>query len=234
MGLFTKKPRPLTVRYEAKATDGGLDQVLTMTNSTDTDLVPVLRFRPLDFYGRELPLVTVTSLQGLTRGQVVVPSNSVTKDVLRFEGPGCRSVRFVDTEVVDLVEIEVAGLDTEPTTVMVDLDKKATANPEDFWGIGVANANDAEMRVRVTLVALEPAELLVIPAKSLLASSARDCALLRLATEQTMLALERSQGKVFGTGGAAELLAMKPTTVASRIKKFQIDLTRFKQQNRAS
>ena len=156
MGLFTKKPRPLTVRYEAKATDGGLDQVLTMTNSTDTDLVPVLRFRPLDFYGRELPLVTVTSLQGLTRGQVVVPSNSVTKDVLRFEGPGCRSVRFVDTEVVDLVEIEVAGLDTEPTTVMVDLDKKATANPEDFWGIGVANANDAEMRVRATLVALEP------------------------------------------------------------------------------
>lgn len=156
MGLFTKKPRPLTVRYEAKAADGGLDQVLTMTNSTDSDLVPVLRFRPLDFYGRELPLVTVTSLQGLTRGQVVVPSNSVTKDVLRFEGPGCRSVRFVDTEVVDLVEIEVAGLDTEPTTVMVDLNKRATANPEDFWGIGVANANEAEMRVRVTLVELEP------------------------------------------------------------------------------
>lgn len=156
MGLFTRKPRPLTVRYEAKSVDGGLDQVLTMTNSTDSDLVPVLRFRPLDFYGRELPLVTVTSLQGLTRGQVVVPSNSVTKDVLRFEGPGCRSVRFVDTEVVELVEIEVAGLDTEPTTVMVDLDKKATANPEDFWGIGVANANDAEMRVRVTLVELEP------------------------------------------------------------------------------
>ena len=49
-----------------------------------------------------------------------------------------------------------------------------------------------------------------------------------------ILALERCQGKVFGTGGAAELLAMKPTTVASRIKKFQIDLSRFKQHTRAS
>ncbi|WP_229053164.1 hypothetical protein [Aeromicrobium sp. Leaf350] len=156
MGLFTKKPRPLAVRYEAKATDGGLDQVLTMTNSTDHDLVPVLRFRPLDFYGRELPLVNVTSLQGLTRGQVVVPSNSATRDVLRFDGPGCRSVRFVDTEVLDLVEIEVLGLESQPTTVMVDLDKKATANPKDFWGVGVANANEAEMQVRVTLIELEP------------------------------------------------------------------------------
>jgi hypothetical protein len=156
MGLFTRKPRPLTVRYEAKATDGGLDQVLTMTNNTDSDLVPVLRFRPLDFYGRELPLASVTSLQGLTRGQVVVPAHSVTRDVLRFEGPGCRSVRFVDTEVVDLVEIDVTGLEIVPTTVMVDLDKRATLDPENFWGVGVQNKNDAEMRVRVTLVKLEP------------------------------------------------------------------------------
>src|SRR5690606_15655520 len=131
---------------------GGLDQVLTMTNTTEHDLVPVLRFRPLDFYGRELPLTTVTSIQGLTRGQVVVPSNSQTRDVLRFEGPGCRNVRFVDTEVVDMVALDVAGLDTSPTTVMVDLDKKATNDPENFWGVGVANANEAEMRVRVTLV----------------------------------------------------------------------------------
>ncbi len=41
-------------------------------------------------------------------------------------------------------------------------------------------------------------------------------------------ALERTRGKVFGAGGAAELLAMKPTTVASRIKRFQIDPDLFK------
>lgn len=41
-------------------------------------------------------------------------------------------------------------------------------------------------------------------------------------------ALTRSRGKVFGAGGAAELLGMKPTTLASRIKKYQIDTQRFK------
>lgn len=42
------------------------------------------------------------------------------------------------------------------------------------------------------------------------------------------LALERCQGKVFGSGGAAELLAMRPTTVASRLKKYRIDANQYK------
>jgi transcriptional regulator with GAF, ATPase, and Fis domain len=42
-----------------------------------------------------------------------------------------------------------------------------------------------------------------------------------------LLALERTQGKVFGKDGAAELLELKPTTLASRIKKYNIDLRDF-------
>lgn len=45
-----------------------------------------------------------------------------------------------------------------------------------------------------------------------------------------LIALEQTHGKVFGRDGAAELLGMKPTTVASRIKKHQIDIRTFKQQ----
>lgn len=41
-------------------------------------------------------------------------------------------------------------------------------------------------------------------------------------------ALQRCQGKVFGPGGAAELLAVKPTTLASRIKKYGLDLRDYK------
>ena len=155
MGLFTKRQRPFTVRYEAKSSEGGLDQVLTMANHTEVDVVPVLRYRPLDFYGRELPLVSVTTIQGTSRGQVIVPAGLEVRDLLRFEGPGCRSVRFVDTEVLELVEAEPTGVDKVPVTVMVDLDKQATRDAENFWGIGVQNQTDAEMRVRVTLVELE-------------------------------------------------------------------------------
>lgn len=42
-----------------------------------------------------------------------------------------------------------------------------------------------------------------------------------------LIALEKAGGKVFGTGGAAELLDIKPTTLMSRIKKFNIDTKQF-------
>ena len=41
-------------------------------------------------------------------------------------------------------------------------------------------------------------------------------------------ALKKTRGKIFGEGGAAELLGVKPTTLASRIKKYQIKTSRFK------
>ncbi len=41
-------------------------------------------------------------------------------------------------------------------------------------------------------------------------------------------ALKQTKGKVFGKEGAAELLGLKPTTLASRIKRLQIDPSEFK------
>jgi transcriptional regulator with GAF, ATPase, and Fis domain len=41
--------------------------------------------------------------------------------------------------------------------------------------------------------------------------------------ENIMAALERSNGRVFGTGGAAEMLGMKPTTLASKLKSLRIE-----------
>jgi transcriptional regulator with GAF, ATPase, and Fis domain len=44
----------------------------------------------------------------------------------------------------------------------------------------------------------------------------------RLERESISLALERTDGKLFGTGGAAELLGMKPTTLASRLRALKL------------
>lgn len=41
-------------------------------------------------------------------------------------------------------------------------------------------------------------------------------------------ALKKTKGKVFGKDGAAELLGVKPTTLASRIKKYHIQTSAFK------
>lgn len=44
-----------------------------------------------------------------------------------------------------------------------------------------------------------------------------------LERENTLSALRACQGKLFGKDGAAELLGLKPTTLASRLKRMQID-----------
>lgn len=46
-----------------------------------------------------------------------------------------------------------------------------------------------------------------------------------------ILALEQSGGRISGAGGAAEILALKPTTLASRIKKLQIDPRQFRKKS---
>jgi transcriptional regulator with GAF, ATPase, and Fis domain len=49
-----------------------------------------------------------------------------------------------------------------------------------------------------------------------------------------VLALQRCGGKIFGPDGAAELLGIKPTTLASRLKKYTIDPRRHKGTRLAS
>ncbi len=48
----------------------------------------------------------------------------------------------------------------------------------------------------------------------------------RRETENTLAALRRANGRVYGDGGAAELLGIKPSTLASRIKKMGIERRR--------
>nr|WP_240795319.1 sigma 54-interacting transcriptional regulator [Pseudomonas psychrotolerans] len=50
-----------------------------------------------------------------------------------------------------------------------------------------------------------------------------DAQLRELERENTQAALRACQGKLFGKDGAAQLLGMKPTTLASRLKRLQID-----------
>ena len=45
--------------------------------------------------------------------------------------------------------------------------------------------------------------------------------------ENIINALRHSKGKVFGVDGAAEMLGMKPTTLASKIKRYKLDKTQY-------
>ena len=49
-----------------------------------------------------------------------------------------------------------------------------------------------------------------------------DAEIRELERENILLALDQAGGKIYGTGGAADILGLKPTTLASRIKKLKI------------
>lgn len=50
----------------------------------------------------------------------------------------------------------------------------------------------------------------------------------QLEFDNIILALEQTNGKIFGTDGAAELLGIKPTTLTSKLNKLNIDARNFK------
>ncbi len=159
MGLFSRRRPPVSVTFASRGTDGDLDQTVRFRNGSETGLRPVLRFQPVDFYGRDLPHVEVGTVLGIDRGAVVAPPGRDAVDVLHFHGMGARNVRGVRISAVSIDEVELGELAEPIEAVMVDLDKHATLDLEEFWGVGVVNRNESPVSVSVTLIELEdPAE----------------------------------------------------------------------------
>jgi len=154
----SRPPRPFAVRYVPIAKDGGPDQVLTLENNTDVSVLPTLSFTPRNMWGRDLPHVVTRTVNGSHRGGPILPAGGALRDVLRFDGPGCHDVRSVGVELVAAEEIDHPPLEQPTTSVMIDLDKKATDSPEDFWGIGLVNPNSFGVSVRVSLLQFEDRE----------------------------------------------------------------------------
>jgi len=46
--------------------------------------------------------------------------------------------------------------------------------------------------------------------------------MIRRNRENTVAALRRTNWKIYGSGGAAELLGLRPTTLVSRIKRMEL------------
>jgi hypothetical protein len=150
-----RRTQPFTVKYTPIATDGSLDQTLTITNNTDVSVQPTLRFTPRSVYGQELPHVTTQGVNGSHLGRAVLPAGGTLREVLRFDGQGARQVRGVDVELAAVEEIDHPALEEPVKTIMIDLEQKATDEPADFWGIGMVNPNPFGVTVRVSLVELE-------------------------------------------------------------------------------
>lgn len=150
------RPGPsFTVRYVPVATDDSPDQLLTIQNNTEVSVLPTLAFTARDIWNRELPQVVTQAVNGSHLGGPLLPAGGTLRDILRFDGPGSRDVRAVDVELVAVEEIDHPALEGDVKAVMIDLDQKATADPDDFWGIGLVNPNTFGVAVRVSLIEFE-------------------------------------------------------------------------------
>ncbi len=153
------RPRhPYSVKYVPVATDGSLDQTLTLQNNTDVSVRPTLAFVTRDIWGRELPHVVTRTVNGSDLGGPILPAHGSLTDVLRFDGPGFRDVRVIEVTLAEVEEIDHPALEGDIRTVMIDLEQKATDEPAEFWGIGMVNPNPFGVTVRVSLVEIEERE----------------------------------------------------------------------------
>lgn len=143
------------MRYVAEATDGSLDQTLTITNTTDASVLPTLHFKPVNAYGIELPHVVTIGVNGSHAGRALLPAGGSLVDVLRFDGLGADQVRFVGVELTAVEEVDHPAIEKPCRAVMIDLAQKATADTGEFWGIGLVNPNPFGVTMRVSLVRLE-------------------------------------------------------------------------------
>jgi hypothetical protein len=146
---------PFTVRYVPLGPDGSPDQLLTIQNNTEASVLPTLGFTARDIWGRELPHVVTQAVNGSHLGGPLLPAGGTLRDILRFDGPGYRDVRAVDVELVAVEEIDHPALEGDIRVVMIDLEQKATDEPEEFWGIGVVNPNTFGVTVRISLIEFE-------------------------------------------------------------------------------
>jgi hypothetical protein len=104
-------PSALAFDFQLDAPLGQISQTLTIENSGETGLAPVLELTPLDASGEPIPGVTAHTAYGSDRGEVVVPPYTAVLDVVRFDGRRKRDVEDVAVRVAkaDGVAAEAAG-----------------------------------------------------------------------------------------------------------------------------
>jgi hypothetical protein len=158
-GLSDATERPtaapdLRFEFELLAGENEIDQTVTIENSGDTSLAPVLEYTPLDAAGEPMPDIQVKTAYGSDIGQLVVPADWAVLDVLRFEGRGARKVENVDVRVREADEIAIETPTEEPEIQRLDK-SRPVEYAHLFDSFRLTNPGDAEIDVRVALIEYE-------------------------------------------------------------------------------
>lgn len=134
--------------YEQFGGEDSIDQALRITNRDDRAIALTLGFVALDEAGKPLPAVDVQTVYGRQEGDMIVPANAESIDILMFDGPGSDEVDDVR------VTVEKAQPVSGPIAAYVPVDRigpdgTIVAPYESYDKVRLTNDDDVPAQVRL-------------------------------------------------------------------------------------
>jgi hypothetical protein len=141
----------LTFTYVAQSGTGRMDQQLAIDNDGPQPVAPMLTFAALDSTGERLSGVTVTTIFGSDRGELVVLPGE-NNDVLIFGGPGADQVADVKVTVDEAPAVDFPPVSTDVDVTPLDGKGLSVARNGRFVSVALTSANALAVTVRLVYV----------------------------------------------------------------------------------
>ncbi|MDF3293396.1 hypothetical protein [Streptomyces silvisoli] len=140
---------PLSFSYRSMGKDGYINQVLTITNHKSVNFAPDLAVTPEDSLGQVLPDLRVTTAFGSDRGNLVVPPNGTSFDILAFHGSASAKVRKVKVQIKALNQVDSPAGPETVATQAADANGQPVNKFADFDQVFLMNPNKTPVTVRI-------------------------------------------------------------------------------------
>ncbi len=142
----------LSFRYVGRSDEEQtMNQQLLITNGSRGSLAPVLAYTALDKNGRAMPQVTVGTVYGSDRGNLVVPYGT-SVDILRFSGVGEHEVADVRVTVQSADAARIPSGEHEVKTQALDGQGHEISKYKSFSAVRLTNEDAFPVTVRIAYI----------------------------------------------------------------------------------
>jgi len=140
----------VTVDYQDIAEPGFIDQTVLLEHGSGSDVVPTIRYTPLDADGEAVPGVEVSTVYGSDEGRLVVGTGGEI-DILVFEGERASEVVGAEGAAINVIELgtSTAPWLTQPQAVRGGVE---VSKFEAFEEVMLSNEDAADVSVRVVCI----------------------------------------------------------------------------------
>lgn len=142
----------LSFHYVAQSGENQtMDQQLEIKNIARGSVAPVLAFTALDRNGQAMPQITVGTVYGSDRGNLVVPYGT-SIDILRFSGAGEQDVADVRVTLRSAAAARISAGQHDVKAQALDSQGHEVTRFERFSAVRLTNEDDFPVAVRVAYI----------------------------------------------------------------------------------